>query len=47
LVSFHKNHGKLATLTAVQPSGKFGSIALSESNLVNSFMEKPKEMGLG
>jgi glucose-1-phosphate cytidylyltransferase len=45
LVSFHIQQGKLATLTAVQPSGKFGSLALSESNLVNSFMEKPKGDG--
>jgi glucose-1-phosphate cytidylyltransferase len=45
LVSFHKSHGKLATLTAVQPSGKFGSLDLGDSYLVNSFMEKPKGDG--
>jgi glucose-1-phosphate cytidylyltransferase len=45
LLSFHKNHGKLATLTAVQPSGKFGALELSESGTVNSFQEKPKGDG--
>jgi len=45
LVSFHKKHGKLATLTAVQTSGKFGSLNLGDSGLVNSFMEKPKGNG--
>jgi glucose-1-phosphate cytidylyltransferase len=45
LVSFHKNHGKLATLTAVQPSGKFGALELSESGTVDSFQEKPKGDG--
>lgn len=45
LVSFHKKHGKLATLTAVQTSGKFGSLNLGDSGLVNSFMEKPKGDG--
>lgn len=42
LIRFHKSHGKLATLTAVQPTGRFGTIMLSESDpTVNSFMEKP------
>lgn len=45
LVSFHKRNGKLATLTAVQPSGKFGSLAIGNNEIVNSFMEKPKGDG--
>ena len=45
LVKFHKQQGKLATLTAVQTSGKFGALSLGDSNLVNSFMEKPKGDG--
>jgi len=45
LVAFHRKHGKLATLTAVQPSGKFGSLALGESDVIESFMEKPKGDG--
>lgn len=45
LVEHHKTSGKLATLTAVQPSGKFGALQISPSNEVTSFMEKPKGDG--
>jgi len=45
LVAFHKTNGKLATLTAVQPSGKFGSLAIGEEDDINNFMEKPKGDG--
>jgi glucose-1-phosphate cytidylyltransferase len=45
LLEFHKNCGKLATLTAVQPYGKFGALALENDGSVNSFMEKPKGDG--
>jgi glucose-1-phosphate cytidylyltransferase len=42
LVAFHKKHGKLATLTAVQPPGRFGGIALRAGHsLVDGFREKP------
>lgn len=44
LVDFHKRNGKLCTVTAVQPSGRFGALAL-ENNSVTSFMEKPKGDG--
>ncbi len=45
LVQFHKNHGKLATLTATQPTGRFGSLTLSNNQLVESFKEKLKGDG--
>jgi len=45
LVKFHKAQGKYCTLTAVQPSGRFGALSIVENNLVNSFMEKPKGDG--
>lgn len=45
LLAFHKKHGKLATLTAVQTSGKFGALDLGGGEKVNSFMEKPKGDG--
>jgi glucose-1-phosphate cytidylyltransferase len=45
LVAFHKQNKKHLTVTAVQPSGRFGALNLSESNAVNSFMEKPKGDG--
>jgi len=45
-IAFHKAHGKLATLTAVQPSGRFGAFTLhSDSSTVESFHEKPKGDG--
>jgi len=40
LISFHKKHGKLATMTSVLPPGRFGSLKFEE-NLVTSFVEKP------
>ncbi len=45
LVEYHKSHGKLATVTSVQPSGRFGLLALSEENIVQGFQEKPKGDG--
>ncbi|WP_428331703.1 glucose-1-phosphate cytidylyltransferase [Mucilaginibacter sp.] len=45
LVKFHKTHNKLCTVTAVQPSGRFGALNLSNENQVLSFMEKPKGDG--
>jgi len=41
LLEFHKKHGKYATVTAVQPSGRFGAIDISDQNVVNNFIEKP------
>ncbi len=42
LVEHHINRGKLATLTAVQPPGRFGSLMLDEKNQdVDGFCEKP------
>ena len=39
LVEYHKKHRKLATVTAVQPEGRFGAITLKGNN-VTSFGEK-------
>lgn len=39
-LSFHRNHGKLATVTAVQPPGRYGAL-LREGNTVFGFQEKP------
>lgn len=44
LVAFHKEHGGLATLTAVQPPGRFGQLLLDESK-VDTFVEKPSGDG--
>jgi glucose-1-phosphate cytidylyltransferase len=46
LVEFHRSEGALATLTAVQPPGRFGVLALSEGRpRIESFAEKPAEGG--
>ncbi|SFQ62235.1 glucose-1-phosphate cytidylyltransferase [Hymenobacter arizonensis] len=45
LVAFHKKQGKLCTVTAVQPSGRFGAINMTDQETVNSFTEKPKGDG--
>lgn len=45
LVAFHKSHGKLATLTSSQPSGKYGALAITDKSEVQSFQEKPKGDG--
>ena len=45
LVKFHKSHGKLATITAIQPGGKFGALKIDKNNQIESFIEKSKEDG--
>ncbi|MDP3791626.1 MAG: glucose-1-phosphate cytidylyltransferase [Candidatus Omnitrophota bacterium] len=42
LVRFHRKHKKMATVTAVQPLGRFGSLDVGRSGKVNSFLEKPR-----
>jgi glucose-1-phosphate cytidylyltransferase len=41
LVEFHRNHGRLATLTAVQPMGRYGALDIAEAGSVRGFQEKP------
>lgn len=45
LLKFHKEKGKLCTVTSVQPSGRFGALNILEDNSVHSFTEKPKGDG--
>lgn len=42
LLKFHQKHKTLATVTAVQPLGRFGSLGVDKNNKVHSFLEKPK-----
>jgi glucose-1-phosphate cytidylyltransferase len=44
LITFHGKHGGLATVTAVQPPGRFGSLGLSGERIVG-FEEKPEGDG--
>jgi len=41
LLTFHRGHGKIATLTAVRPPSKFGALELDEDHNVVAFTEKP------
>ncbi|HVL57650.1 MAG TPA: sugar phosphate nucleotidyltransferase, partial [Burkholderiaceae bacterium] len=46
LIEFHKSHRLHATLTAVQPEGRFGAFQLKEGDpRIDSFREKPKGDG--
>ena len=46
LLAFHEGHGRLATVTAVQPPGRFGALDLAEDGAtVRSFVEKPQGDG--
>ncbi len=41
LLSFHRNHGKLVTMTSVRPAARFGELYL-DGPVVKSFQEKPQ-----
>ncbi|MDQ4075594.1 MAG: glucose-1-phosphate cytidylyltransferase [Chloroflexota bacterium] len=46
LIDFHQEQGRLATLTAVQPPGRFGAFTLHETdNQISSFREKAQREG--
>jgi glucose-1-phosphate cytidylyltransferase len=45
LVKFHNKHEKIATISAVQPGGRFGVLDIDDNNNINSFTEKSKEDG--
>ena len=43
-IAFHKHHGKLATVTAVQPPGRYGALQIGDQQ-VKGFTEKPRGDG--
>jgi glucose-1-phosphate cytidylyltransferase len=46
LIEFHRAHGRLATVTAVQPPGRYGTLELGDDGtVVRSFEEKPQGDG--
>lgn len=45
LIKFHKSHGRIATMTSIQPGGRFGILDIDESENVENFKEKSKEDG--
>jgi glucose-1-phosphate cytidylyltransferase len=44
LISFHRSHGKQATVTAIQPPGRYGALSINDIK-VNGFQEKPEGDG--
>lgn len=44
-VAFHRSHGKLLTLAAVHPPGRFGELGMAEDRTVTAFNEKPQTEG--
>lgn len=45
LLAFHRSHGKLATVTTINPSSRFGMIESNSIGRVIQFQEKPKTSG--
>ncbi|HUQ67209.1 MAG TPA: glucose-1-phosphate cytidylyltransferase [Flavitalea sp.] len=45
LITFHKKHEKIATVTAIQPEARFGGMLLNKEGKVVHFKEKPKGDG--
>ena len=45
LLAFHKNHGRLVTLTATRPTSRFGALDIAEDGAVTQFTEKPPGEG--
>jgi len=41
LLAYHRSHGRQATVTSTQPTGRFGALNLGDNNQVASFQEKP------
>ncbi len=41
LLEYHKSHGRLATVTSSQPSGRFGALTLDDNGQIGAFQEKP------
>ncbi len=45
LIAFHKQHGRIATVTTVRPTSRFGVLELDDESRVHSFAEKPQVEG--
>jgi len=41
LIDFHKSHGKIATITGVHPSSRWGLVNSDENNIITEFAQKP------
>lgn len=45
VINFHHDHGKMATLTAMRPSSRYGMLEIRSDATVSRFAEKPKAEG--
>jgi glucose-1-phosphate cytidylyltransferase len=45
LIQFHQQHGKICTMTTVQPTSRFGIVNMDEDGTVLQFEEKPEDSG--
>lgn len=45
LLTFHKTHGRILTVTGVRPPGRFGELVADPEGLVSEFNEKPQATG--
>jgi glucose-1-phosphate cytidylyltransferase len=45
LLMFHKNSGKICTMTAIQATSRFGVIKMEDNGTIDSFEEKPEDSG--
>ena len=43
LIEFHKEHGRVATITTTQPEGRFGAIKIDSNGIIESFKEKARK----
>jgi glucose-1-phosphate cytidylyltransferase len=44
-IDYHRSHGRLATITSTQPTGRYGALNLTSNNQVSGFQEKPQGDG--
>jgi glucose-1-phosphate cytidylyltransferase len=45
LLAYHQQHGKIATMTTIQPTSRFGIVVMNEQGTVEQFEEKPEDSG--
>jgi glucose-1-phosphate cytidylyltransferase len=45
LLRFHVDHGKIGTMTTVQPTGRFGAVDIDQAHTIKAFVEKPRGDG--
>ncbi len=45
VIDYHKEHGKICTMTTIQPTSRFGVVLMQANGLVEDFEEKPEDSG--